>query len=321
MLRVAVIGLGNIATRHRRNLKLLFPKCVLYAMSASGRNIAKGISDCDKIVLSISEIIESKIQLVIVASPSPLHATHALPLISAGIPTLIEKPVTANVNDAQLLKDAITKYNTPVAVGYCLRYLPSAQIIKRLLEEEKVGVLYNAFIQTGQYLPDWRPNKNYINSVSANLSLGGGALLELSHELDYCQWLLGELKIEHVISRSTKELGLSVEDIVDITITTSTGIVGHIHLDFVQRKAHRVCSFIGSQGRLDWDLINNSITFVNHECNEVLYSEPNLDKNKLYIDMLENFLEMIKGNNHQCVTVCDASETIELIERIRIKAK
>jgi hypothetical protein len=320
MRRVAVVGLGNIATRHRRNLKMLFPEARLYAMSASGRIPTESVSDCDQIVAGIDELVRKQVELVIVASPAPFHAAHAIPLIEAGIPTLIEKPVTVSLNEAEAIQRAIAQYKTPVAVGYCLRYLSSAQKLKELLDQNKVGTLYNAFIQIGQYLPDWRPGKGYRDSVSANPKLGGGALLELSHELDYSRWLLGSLTLQHAILRSSQELELEVEDLADITVTTQQGALGHIHLDFLQRKAYRQCSFIGSAGRLDWDLIRNEIHWISAEGSDVLYSEPEWDKNQMYLNMLRDFIHMIQGKPHQCVELVEATETIQLIQQIKEQA-
>jgi predicted dehydrogenase len=317
MKRVAVIGLGNIAIRHRQNLKILFPDSLLFAMSASGRLPSEDISHCDSVVGSVNELIENKVELVIVASPATFHAVHAIPLIEAGIPTLIEKPVATNLHDVQLIQKAVEQSRTAVAIGYCLRYLPSSKILKQLLKENKVGKLYNAFVNIGQYLPDWRPNKDYKTSVSANENLGGGALLELSHEFDYCQWLLGELSLEHALVRSTTELGLSVEDIADVTAINSSGCIVHIHLDFLQRKAHRVCSFIGSHGRLDWDLIKNSISFSSSDAEQVIYDEPTCDKNKMYLAMIEDFVSLIENKPNNCISLNEAGQTVKLIEEIK----
>lgn len=318
---MAVIGLGNIATRHRRNLKQLYPDATLYAMSSSGREPTEIVTDCDVIVAGLEELIVMPVELVIVASPAPFHAMHAIPLIEAGIPTLIEKPVTADIKDIVELQKAISGSKTPVAIGYCLRYLPSAIKVKELLEKKHLGTLYNASIQIGQYLPDWRPSKDYRESVSASKHLGGGALLELSHELDYAQWLLGSFTVEHAILRSSEELALDVEDISDIILRSDNNVITYMHLDFIQRSVQRNCSFIGSKGRLDWDLINNSVTFYGAYGSEVIYSDPEWDKNKMYMGMIEDFVEMIKGRPHQCVQVEDAAKTIQLIDMIKVKNK
>lgn len=320
MKNVAVIGLGNIAIRHRHNLKLLFPEANVYAMSASGRVPTEVVSDSDVLVGSVDELVRRQVELVIVASPAPFHASHAIPLIKASIPTLIEKPVTSNVRDAECLSQIVRQSQTPIGVGYCLRYLSSSLRIKELLEEGILGEMYNVFIHIGQYLPDWRPTEDYRESVSASKYLGGGALLELSHELDYAQWLLGNLKVEYAILRSSKELDLDVEDIADILLSSETGVVCNIHLDFLQRSPQRKCSFIGARGRLDWDLIRNTITFVGCQGVEVVYSNPDWDKNQMYLAMLQDFIDQIKGQNHRCISLDVAMKTIQLIETIKKKA-
>lgn len=317
---VAVIGLGNISIRHRRNLKSLFPNVKLLVMSASGRVPKENISDCDGIVTSIDALIEARVEMVIVASPAPFHAQHSIPLIEAGIPVLIEKPVTTTLHDAHLIHKAIEKYGTPVAIGYCLKYLPSAQKLKLLLDADVIGTLYNAHIEIGQYLPDWRPSKNYQDCVSANENLGGGALFELSHELDYAQWLLGPLNLQYAILRSSEELALQVEDLADILMLSESGVVTSIHLDFIQRKAHRQCSFIGSKGRLDWDLIQNQLVLSTKEETCILYSEPRWDKNKMYTAMIVDFIGMIKLKSHRCTEINEASLTVDLIDQIKKQA-
>jgi len=318
--KVAVIGLGNIASRHRSNLKHIFPNSKVLAMSASGRLPTEQLNDCDQLVNSTNELIAAKVELVIVASPAPYHSGHAIPLIEAGIPTLIEKPVTTTIEDSVAIQKAIDKYKTPVAIGYCLRYLPSALKLKVVLENNRIGVLYNAYIETGQYLPDWRPNKNYLECVSANKSLGGGALFELSHELDYVNWLIGPMRIEHSVLRSSQELGLEVEDIVDITALTDRGVVTTIHLDFLQRKARRYCSFVGSKGRIDWDLIQNKLVLITKDQTKVLYHQPEWDKNRMYLSMIEDFILMIRGEQNTCMNLDDAKSTVGLIHEIRHKA-
>lgn len=317
MKRIAVIGFGNISVRHRKNLKLLYPLASIYGMSASGRASSEPVNDCDVMVTSIAQLIESKIELAIIASPAPYHAAHAIPLIKAGIPVLIEKPVATSLTDCEAINTAIRKHGTPVAVGYCLRYLPSFTILKKLLDEQKIGILHNAVIETGQYLPDWRPSKDFRTCVSARPELGGGVLLELSHELDYIQQLLGELQVQHAILRSSKTLELSVEDSADILTKNSSGAVVSIHLDFLQRKVHRKCRFIGSEGTLEWDLIRNEIILHSTAGEEVIYRDVEWDKNQMYLAMIIDFTKKINGVENSCCKIEEALQTVALIEKIK----
>ena len=317
LTKAIVVGLGSIALRHRKNLKLLFPEISIIAVPASGRISEQNIEFVDQIILTLEEAIKEKVDIAIVTSPAPFHAIHVKLLLLAGIPSLIEKPVTNNSQDAQDLIRIHKKTNTPVAVGYCLRYMPSSIKVRELLEQNIIGNIYNAFVSAGQYLPDWRSSKDYRNSVSAKVNLGGGALLELSHEIDYIQWLLGLMKVQYAQLRSSSELNLEVEELVDIVLVSDSGTVCNIHLDFFQKKAHRNCSFIGEKGRLDWDLLSNTIVLHTAEGSEVLFSEADWDPNQMYLALLTDFLDLSAGYKNSSIDLEQATKTVELIENIK----
>lgn len=317
MDRIAVIGLGNIANRHRKNIRLLFPHVSIIAMSASGRIPTEQISNSDLVVSSIEHVVDAEVDFVIVASPATFHANHATTLLKANIPVLIEKPLTASDEDAGLILKKLIETNTFTAVAYCLRYLPSMQKVQKLLDAQAIGRLYNAYIEIGQYLPDWRPSKDYRESVSANEHLGGGALLELSHELDYAQKLLGPLSLEYAILRSSEELQLDVEDSADLVLKTKEGAIVNIHLDFLQKKAYRKCRFVGDQGVIEWDLIKNEVVLSGPTQTKVIYSEPDWDKNQMYLAMVQDFVAKIEQRPNHCVTVEEAIKTVVLVNQIK----
>lgn len=321
MNTLAVIGLGNIAKRHRQNLKTLYPQANIIALSASGRVANQPIEFADLVLSNINELIDYQPELVIVASPASLHETHATTLMTHNIPVLIEKPLTAEPESAERILALAQSHNSLVMVGYCLRYLSSAIVIKQLLFEEIIGKVYNCSAVVGQYLPDWRPNKHYSESVSAQKSLGGGALLELSHELDYLHWLLGPLKLNYAQLRTTNELTLEVEEIADLILTSQQGTVCYIHMDFIQKQAQRECTFIGSKGRLHWDLVANTIRHYNSEGTQVLYSQPEWNKNQMYLNMVTEFVSHIQHKKHTNTSLIDAHQTIRLIAKIKQQAE
>jgi len=318
---IAVVGLGSIAQRHRRNLKTLFPQTKIIALPSRLRNVAEKIEDADLVIADIDTLISEKPYFVIIASPASFHLNHAKPLIEKGIPLLIEKPVCAEYKDAQALLALSEKYQTPIAVGYCLRYLPSALVMKGLLESNKVGSVYNVFINVGQFLPDWRANINYQQSVSASQHLGGGVLLELSHELDYARWLFGDFNVEQAILRGTQELELDVEAFADISLRNKSSTLLHMHLDFLQKQCQRNCSVIGTHGRLDWDLLSNTITYHHATASETLYTQPDWDKNQMYLAMIKDFSALLDNSASNIVTLQEAVETVALITDIKSQGK
>ena len=79
-------------------------------------------------------------------------------------------------------------------VGYNLRCFPSLSRFRDLIHEDLFGKPLSVRCEIGQYLPDWRPTSDYRAGVSARSDLGGGALMELSHEIDYLSWIFGDVE-------------------------------------------------------------------------------------------------------------------------------
>ncbi|WP_312922334.1 Gfo/Idh/MocA family protein [Stutzerimonas nitrititolerans] len=314
--KVVVVGMGNISDRHRRNIKSLYPNSTVYAVSASGRLPGDSVPDADIVCAEIWELPIAEMNMAIIASPATLHAEHAIKFIDAGVPTLIEKPLAASVKDAEKIVKSQLNTQTPVAIGYCLRYLPSTLEVRNILKSGMLGEVYNVYSEIGQYLPDWRPGKDYKKTVSASKKLGGGALLELSHELDYLSWLFGDIEPVGTILRSSVELGLDVEDSADI-LANSRNVVISIHLDFLQKKAYRKCRILGSKGTLEWDLIKNEIVLTDKESIEVLFDGGKDDRNKMYLAMISDFQNHILSFPNSCITINESLKTVQLIEKLK----
>ncbi|MNR53401.1 hypothetical protein D3C85_1734120 [compost metagenome] len=88
-------------------------------------------------------------------------------------------------------------------------------------------------------------------------------------------------------------------------------------MDFLQRKAHRKCRFIGSEGTLEWDLIQNQVTLISSSGAHVIYSDAEWDKNKMYLAMISDFVRLIHGEASLSVNLKDATRTVALIEKIK----
>lgn len=309
----AVVGMGSIAKRHLANLRLLHPEAKIYSVSASGLNTDLPLhADA---VISLDQLLKISPVYVIIASPAPYHVTTAKVLLLNGIGVLIEKPLSDTTDSCEELSLCIKRtQSVGVSVGYCLRFLPSANVVKSCLSTGLLGAVYNVKSSVGQFLPGWRTDKNYKESVSARKELGGGALLELSHELDYLFWLFGDLELQHSWLRTTNELDLDVEEIADLILTTTSGIYISIHLDFIQKATQRDCEIIGEKGRLVWDLMSNTVTFHHVAGIDIVYAEPEYNKNGMYIDMLRAFENIKTAGVSHLATVESSSKVIKLIE-------
>ena len=316
---ICVVGLGNISTRHRKNIRKVFKNSYIIGLSSSQRNIADLPHECDLVVQSLKEVLEYNIQLAIIASPATMHYGHAHFFISNNIPTLIEKPIAASLTDAHKIQASAYKYKTPVAVGYCLRYMPSARIVKETIKNSLIGDIYNIHICAGEHLDFWRKNKDYRESVSALKKLGGGVLLELSHEIDYLCWLIEDVKFQSSYIRNSNYLDIDkdIEDAADIIFKISNGTCT-MHLDFLQTPSQRHATFYGTKGRLEWDIKHNTVDLITIDSEKNLYNGTNWDKNNMYLDMLNDFRKYTKNKSSEYLaSVKNIIKVIELINQIK----
>lgn len=317
--KALVVGSGSIARRHLSNFRQLLPGAEVGCVSASGRVLFDGETIATTQLESMAAAIAWAPDLAVVASPAPLHLEHACQLLEVGVPVLIEKPLSDSLGRVRDVLPLLTRHRDRIEVAYNLRFLSSAQRMKALIDEACVGRILGLRIEVGQYLPDWRPHADYRRQVSANRSLGGGVLLELSHELDYLTWLFGRFDKVFCIASNSGQLEIDVEDRADILLSRSD-LTAQVHMDFLQRRASRSCKVIGSTGSLHWDLIANRIVLEQPGGDEVLFSDPSVDRNDMYIEMLRGFIELAAGMAAPRITLADGITVIEMIDAMRESA-
>ena len=251
--RILVVSLGSIGRRHLRNARHLLPQARIAVWRRAGE-LPEG---ADAIVHDLDAALAFKPDAVIVASPASEHVRMSTPFVKAGAPLFLEKPLAATSEGIAPLLDAARGAKGFVMVGYVLRFLPLLGHLRELIRKGTLGKVRTARVQVGQYLPDWRPGADYREGVSARKALGGGALLELSHELDYATWLFGRPRSLLCSAATLSGLEIDVEDSAHVVLEYEAARV-LVQLDFLQRAAHMSVEIVGSEATLRADLIKET---------------------------------------------------------------
>lgn len=315
--KALVVGSGSIARRHIANLRKLLPEADVACVSSSGRLLRADETAATCCLASMSDALAWQPELAIIASPAPLHLDHSVTLLERGTPVLIEKPVSDALSRFKNLSSRLLPHRHRIEVAYNLRFLSSSQRMKLLIEQRRLGNLHAICIDVGQFLPDWRPHSDYRRNVSANKSLGGGVLLELSHEFDYLRWIFGGFEKVYCITTNSGQLAIDVEDRADIVLSRADGIVAQLHMDFLQRSATRHCKVIGEHGTLLWDLNANRIVLETSAGQEALFDEPGFDRNDMYVEQLRGFIKVATHRATPRITLEDGLAVVRMIESMR----
>jgi predicted dehydrogenase len=257
-LKVLIVGLGSIGLRHLANLRQLqtdahITVCRTHSQS---RNIPP---EADSVVFNLDCALASKPTAAIVATPSAFHIATALDLAQEGTHLFIEKPLSHNLDGVDELLELCRRRHLVLFVGYVLRFQRSLQLLRSALQEGKIGRILSLRAEAGQFLPEWRPGSDYRKGVSGRRDLGGGAVLELSHELDYVPWLVGDVQSVSAQIGQLGDLEIDVEDMAEIVLRFRNGAIGSVHLDMLQRPATRTCRIVGTDGTVVWDGLSHRV--------------------------------------------------------------
>lgn len=317
--RFVIASLGSIGQRHLRNLRGMRPHAVIAALRRpdAGMDIPEG---CDTCLVTIDDALAFRPAAAILAGPAPTHVPLAQAFVDAGIPVLIEKPLSHDLAGLAELAAAAARRSVPVMIGYNLRFNPSLQAMRDALLAEAIGEVLAVRAEVGQYLPDWRPQSDYRCAVSARQALGGGALLELSHEIDYIYWLFG--MPDRVTCRGGRmsTLDIDVEDCVELCLEyDAPRRLVSIHLDFLQRPASRQCKLIGTKGTILWDGMSDRYVITPGDPAGPPQSVdiPVADRNKMYLDELSAFLAVVDGTSMPPISLREGIDIMRIVDAAR----
>tara|TARA_B100000700_G_scaffold331802_1_gene469053 strand:+ start:431 stop:1342 length:912 start_codon:yes stop_codon:yes gene_type:complete len=258
---------------------------------------------------SMEEIPHLNPDYVVIASPTSDHYSQLkfLDQYLEAKKILVEKPLFNSMFD-------LTIINNQVYVGYNLRFHPLIHKIREAIEGKTIWSIH-AFC--GSYLPDWRPDRDYRETSSASKALGGGVLLDLSHELDYIQWLVGTLQVEHVISKKVSNLEIDSDDLLMLTASTRDNVKIQIGLNYFTHDSIRQINIDGEGVSIKGDLIANTLS-ITLNCKTSRHSWPKLARNTTFQAQHRAILD---GDLSNICSFDQGIKTMQLIDKIRFWPK
>jgi len=321
--KALIIGQGSIGEKHRKVAEN--NEQVGLVISLGQREFSSSVIDkTDSEVTDYIEAVASGLpDFAIVAGPASTHIATAKALLNAGIPVMIEKPLSHCSSRLSCFQEFVDNSGHLVSVGYNLRHSESINAFKRFIDSGELGNVFSVRCEVGQYLPDWRPNTDYRESVSANASLGGGVLLELSHEIDYLQWIFGQIEsVSGVVGRFSS-LQTDVEDTAQVVMKFGTDkrpsqLIASLNMDFIRRDTTRCCYAICDAGTLKWDGVADEVSVFRASDKKwtPIFSNT-ATKLATYEKALSQFITDIDSQTHSGVTVAEGVSVMRVIDAVR----
>ncbi len=295
-MRVLVSGCGSIGQRHARNLHSVGITELAVCDPDTDRTgpIAEELA-IDSYDCFSKALTDFKPEAVFVCTPPVHHVSQSKRAIESGTHLFIEKPLSHSLAGLDELIEKAASSHRIVQVGYNLRFHPGIRELKRIVETDAIGTILWGRLEVGQYLPEWRPWQDYRQSYTARSELGGGIILDASHELDYACWFFGEpIEIKCMAGR-VSNLETDVEDCASILLRFDSGAQIDIHMDFIQRCYSRSCKLVGSKGTAIWDYGTNEIKTWTTRTQTWETTKHPCEPNDMYIAEILHFMECVRA--------------------------
>jgi UDP-N-acetyl-2-amino-2-deoxyglucuronate dehydrogenase len=239
ILNFALIGCGRIAKRHS--------ELIGYEQIEGARLV----SVCDTVLKKAEKIGEQfnvpfyvdmdemmqkeQVDVVVVLTPSGLHAEHVINLAQYGKDIMVEKPMALTVQDAENMIYACDVNNIKLFIIKQNRFNVPVVKLREALDAGRFGKL-----TLGTVRVRWARHQAYYDQDPwrGTWAMDGGVLTnQASHHVDMLEWMMGD--VESVFTKMTTALAdVETEDTAIVTLKFKNGALGIVEATTATRPTN-----------------------------------------------------------------------------------
>lgn len=193
---------------------------------------------------SLDDVLaDPAVDAVAIATPAATHLPVAMAALEAGKHVLVEKPLAANFSDGRKLVDAAESRGLTLMLDHTFCYTPAVQHLRELVRGGEIGTI------------------QYLDSVRINLGLvqpDVDVLWDLApHDLSIFESILPEdVYPVSVAAHGSDPIGAGRACIGHLSIKLSTGVMAHVHVNWLSPTKVRTMIVGGSTRTVVWDDLN-----------------------------------------------------------------
>lgn len=254
MIKAAVIGVGHMGYNHVRvfaemeavNLVAVTDTDEAAAWRAA-RNYRLNLYTDYRRMLD-----REKPDVVSLAVPTARHAEVAREVIARGVNVLIEKPLASTLDQGRHILDMAESEGVKLMVGHIERFNPAIIEIKRHLDKQRLGRVFQAHARRLGPFPD------RIQDVGVVLDLA-------THDIDVMRYLVGS-EVGRVYAEIERKAHGSCEDLLSGLLRFRNGVVGVLDCNWLTPTKVRQLAVLGEGGMYLADYLTQDVYWFRNSC-------------------------------------------------------
>ena len=243
-LSFGIIGWGYWGPKLARNLESLPQATVSMVADNDIHRLAFLASQSwIRATTQAEDVFRSNFDGGVIATPVRTHNLLAKEALLHGKHVLVEKPLTANVAEAEELAELAREHQLTLMVGHTFEYSPAVNEIRKLVQSGDLGKIY--CVETERLsLGLFRNDINVIWDLAP-------------HDISILLYILGK-KPEYIKVQAHAHLQPHIHDIAHLDLGFADGMTAHIHLSWLHPSKTRRVTVIGDERMAVYDDTNPS---------------------------------------------------------------
>lgn len=326
-LSLGVIGMGMIGRVHVERIGYV-PDARLAAVSDVNPDVQDRVNELGAHYYRDYEdmLREERLDGVVIAVPNNLHLDVGSRCAKDGVHLLVEKPIAANLLEADQLIECAHKHGVSLLVGHHRRFNAAINAVRDVIRAGRIGRLVGVNVLWTMYKPD-----DYFNATWRKVKGGGPILINLIHEIDNLRYMCG--RIERVYAEvSNQARGFEVEDTASLSLKCESGALISIFLSdcvpslwayeattgenpFFHHRVESCYHIFGTQASLtfpDLRLISYGSPEKRGWQHPVSVETLSVSRVDPYLEQLKHFCKVIRGEEVPRTTGEDARITLHV---------
>lgn len=330
-LRVGIAGYGLAGRYFHAPLLKGCGFDVVGVMTNNSERVQHALEDFPsvKITSTIDELVELRLDLLVVASANIVHAEQAIAGVNAGIPVVVDKPMGLSYEQTKMIVDTSREKQVPVTVFFNRRWDSDALTLKRVMREGLLGEIFRVDSRFERFRPSiatssWREKYSPRE--------GGGLLLDLQPHLisTSLDWF-GPAKLAYSSVRSIRGGG---DDDILLVLQHDSGVDSYLSASAIVGAPGPRLRISGSEGALiieefdpqeallragrfpeggKWSMPTIQRTFI-HRGDDVLEVKSENGNYAIFYELVKG---AIAGTNPWPVSTSDALAVASIIDEAR----
>ena len=302
MIRVGVVGVGNMGRNHARVYRELMREGLgveLVGVADKDPSRARAVAEAygTRAYTDYRDLLREGVDAVSIAVPTTLHRIVALDFIKSGVHVLVEKPIAATYSEAMDMVREAREHGVILMVGHIERFNPAVQKFRELIER---GMLGRPLVLTARRVGPLPPQ---IRDVGVTIDLA-------IHDVDVIHYVTGR-EIRGMTIRGGSALHpMNHEDYTVILMELEDGILGVIEANWLTPYKLRRLYATGDKAVAELDYIQQTLVLHNSE----FTINVKVEKSEPLKNELRHFIECVRDNKKPLIDGEEAAGIIKMVE-------